>query len=175
VKPLAVVVLLSSASAAAGPLALGAFVGVPGEGSGPPIAGRHVPVGLTGRYALMWAPAGLETAITVGLGLPIATVGASMWSGLELRLPFAEQLAVYAVPGLRTGFVGPGYYARHSGVFAGFGYIYSGPWTIAPRLPVGVAVTLGRTVVYVEVLAEAPLLPGPELLFGGALGVRVTL
>jgi hypothetical protein len=76
-------------------------------------------------------------------------------------------------PGLRTGFVGTGYYARRSGVFVGYGYLYAGPWTVAPRLPIGIASAIGRAEVFLEAVVEAPLMPTPELIFGGALGVRV--
>jgi hypothetical protein len=170
-RAIALAVLLVATEAHADSFSLGALVGAPGEGSGPPIGGTRIPVGIVGRYEL-----GPHSALSAGLGVPIASVGASLWAGFELRVrPFARvpRLALYAAPGLRTGFVGPGYYARHSHVFVGFEYIYSGPWTIAPRLPVGVMASLGRCDVFVEVLAEAPLLPGPELLFGAALGARI--
>jgi len=73
------------------------------------------------------------------------------------------------------GFGGPGYYARHSDVFVGYAYNYSGPWTVAPRLPVGVVVSLGRAEAYVEALIEIPMLPSPQVLVGGGIGVRVSL
>ena len=168
---IALAMLLVATEAHADSFSLGTRIGAPGEGSGPPIGGRHIPIGVVARYEL-----GLHGAVSAGLGVPIASVGASLWAGFELRVrPFArvQRLAIYAAPGLRTGFVGPGYYARHSHVFVGFEYIYAGPWTIAPRLPLGAAVSLGRCDVFVEALAEAPLLPGPELLFGAALGARI--
>ncbi|MEO7735168.1 MAG: hypothetical protein ABIY55_29710, partial [Kofleriaceae bacterium] len=159
---------------------LGAFAGVPGDGSGAPVMESHVPVGLSARRSLGWSPtmfgAALETSALAGLGLPIAGVGASAWGGLELRLPLARRVALTTAPGLRTGFVGPGYYARRSDVFVGYDYIHAGPWTIAPRLPLGLAVAItGRLEAFGEVVAELPLLPSPELLLGGALGVRVRL
>lgn len=172
-KTLALTVALTVAASEtrADSWAVGGFVAMPGQGSGLPIGGQHWPFGLTGSYTLE-----RHRAIVVGLGVPIASVGASAWAGFELRmrpLVALPRLTLYTAPGLRTGFVGPGYYARHSGVFVGFEYIYSGPWTIAPRLPVGVAIELGRSELLVEVVAEAPLLPGPELLLGGSLGVRI--
>ncbi|HTL37237.1 MAG TPA: hypothetical protein VL326_29085 [Kofleriaceae bacterium] len=172
-RAITIVFLLATSYARADGFSLGAFVGVPGEGSGPPIGGKHVPVGIVGRYELAE-----HSAIAAGLGIPIATVGASTWAGLELRVrPFAcvRRIALYAAPGLRAGFVGPGYYARYAHVFVGFEYIYSGPWTIAPRLPIGITASVGRVQLFIEALPELPLLPGPELLIGGSLGLRVDL
>lgn len=172
-RALAVGLLLATRAARAGTLSLGAFVGAPGEGSGVPIGASQVPTGVLGRYAL-----DDKRAITAGVGVPIASVGASAWGGFELRLrPFqaCPWLMLYVAPGMRTGFVGPGYYARHSDVFVGFGYIYSGPWTVAPRLPVGVVARAGRYEMFAEGLAEVPVLPSPELLVGVAVGVRITL
>jgi hypothetical protein len=90
-------------------------------------------------------------------------------------MALARRLAIYATPGLRTGFVGPGYYARHSNVFVGYGYNYAGPWTVAPRLATGAATPIGRTEIYLEAVVEAPLWPSPEVIFGAGLGVRVRL
>jgi hypothetical protein len=159
---------------------LGAFAGVPGDGSGAPVMDTHIPVGLSARGSLGWSPtlfgAALDTSVIAGLGIPLAGVGASGWTGLELRLPVARRVALTTAPGLRTGFVGPGYYARQSDVFVGNAYIHSGPWTIAPRLPLGVALAItGRLEAFGELVAELPLWPSPELLIGGALGVRVRL
>jgi hypothetical protein len=163
-----------TAHAEPGDASLGLGIGIPGEGSGLPLGGHHVPIGVVARYELAgWRP--VLPAVAAGIGVPMAGVGASLWLGLELRHPLLTRLMLYATPGLRTGFVGPGYYARHSDVFVGFDYIYSGPWTLAPRLPVGVAVPMGRAELWFEALVEAPLLPGPELLVGGAFGVRVRL
>jgi len=168
-----VVACLAGASHA-GPLALGIQIGVPGQGSGLPMGDAHIPGGLTGHYALApwrWA----TPALTLGIGTPIAGVGASVWGGLELRRDVVARFAVYVAPGLRTGFSGPGYYARHSDVFVGYAYNYAGPWTVAPRLPVGVVVSLGRAEAYVEALIEIPMLPSPQVLVGGGIGVRVSL
>ena len=61
-------------------------------------------------------------------------------------------------------------------MFVGFAYIHAGPWTIAPRLPIGVAVrAAGRVELFGELVVEAPLMPSPELLLGGALGARARL
>ena len=61
-------------------------------------------------------------------------------------------------------------------MFVGYAYIYSGPWTIAPRLRAGLAVPIGRGVEgFVEALVELPLAPSVELLPGAAVGVRVRL
>lgn len=169
---LAVICLASTAHA--GPLALGIQIGVPGQGSGLPMGGAHVPGGLTGHYELApwrWA----APALSIGVGTPIAGVGASLWGGLELRRALTGELALYITPGVRTGFAGPGYYARHSDVFAGYAYNYSGPWTVAPRLPLGLVATFGRVETYVEVVLEIPMLPTPQVLPGGGFGVRVSL
>jgi hypothetical protein len=175
-KLLVIAAVLTARSAAAEPrnLAIGVYVGVPGEGSGAPIGGHHVPGGLIARYELS-ASGDITTAISGGIGAPIAGVGASVWAGFELRTARIPHLALYATPGLRTGFVGPGYYARHSNVFVGYEYNYAGPWTIAPRLALGIAKPIGRTELYVEGLVEAPLQPSPEAIFGAGFGVRVRL
>lgn len=172
-RAIALALIIATSTAHADAISVGASVGVPGEGSGPPIGASQLPIGLLGRYAF-----DDRRALTLGLGVPIAGVGASVWGGFELRfrpLRSCSWLALYATPGIRTGFVGPGYYARHSDVFVGFGYIYSGPWTVGPHLPVGVAARAGRFEIFVEGFAEVPLLPSPELLVGAALGVRFTL
>ena len=155
---------------------LGVFLGVPGDGSGAPVMNRHLPLGATARFPISLSPLELTTAITAGLGIPIAGVGASAWGGLDLRLPIAPRIALTTTPGIRTGFVGPGYYARHSDVFVGYDYIHAGPWTIAPRLPVGVAVRVTRRAeLFAELVVEAPVIPSPELLLGGAFGARARL
>lgn len=169
-----VAVACLAGAATAGPFALGLQVGVPGQGSGLPMGEAHLPGGLTGHYTLSpwrW----VTPALGLGVGTPIAGVGASLWGGLELRRDIAAQFAAYVAPGLRTGFAGPGYYARHSDVFVGYAYNYSGPWTVAPRLPLGLAASFGRVETYVEVLIEIPMLPSPQVLVGGGFGVRVSL
>jgi len=157
------------------PLSLGGQLGGWGRGSGLGVmAGKQVGFAITARYALQprdrWQPA-LELAV----GTPIPGVGISAWGGLELRRALVEHLAAYTMAGLRTGFVGPLYYARHSDVFAGYQYDYSGPITFGPHLPIGIALTFGRVEAYLEGFVEIPLLPTPQVLLGGALGVRVGL
>lgn len=165
--------LLAPAPTDAHPLSLGVAVGFPGEGSGIPMGDSRLPPQLIGHLRLS-----AHRAITTGVGAPMAGVGLSLWAGLELQIrPHTSipWLAVYATPGLRAGFVGPGYYARASNVFVGYSYIYSGPWTVAPRGTVGIAANAGRVTLIVEALAEVPLMPSPDLRFGGAIGMRMTL
>jgi hypothetical protein len=170
----ALVLATTRVDASPGDVAVGIEVGVPGQGSGAPIVGTHVPGGLTARYELApWRFA--IPSITAGIGTPIAGVGASAWGGLELDRTVCPHVRAYIAPGLRTGLVGPGYYARRSDVFVGYAYNYSGPWTVAPRLALGATAPIDRVDIFVEAFAEAPLLPTPELLLGGALGVRVRL
>lgn len=168
-------VLLVAARVHAEPISIGAQLGLPGHGSGVPLmAGRDFAFGITGRLPrspATWA----DRAIELAVGAPIAGVGLSVWGGLELRRSLAPYLAVYTLAGARAGFAGPLYYARHSDVFAGFRYDYSGPLTIGPHLALGVATTFGRVNAYVEVFAEAPLLPTPQLMLDGAAGVRVSM
>jgi hypothetical protein len=162
------------------PLGIGVAVGIPGEGSGPPVAGHNWPVAVTARWRLPLRPLPVDLSAAAGVGVPLAGEGLSGWLGLQaqrevLALGQGRALAVYACAGLRAGLVGPDYYARHSHVFVGYEYIYSGPWTVAPRLPVGTALALDhrRTEVYLEVIPELPLLPTVELRWGAALGVRL--
>ena len=168
-------VAMFAAAAHADPLELGFQLGMPGHGSGVPVMeGQQLAFGLSARLPLpprRWA----TPAVDLTLGTPIAGVGLSLWGGLELRREVAPWLSLYTMLGMRTGFAGPLYYARHSDVFVGYGYIYSGSWTIGPHVPLGVATTFGRVNAYVEAFAEAPLLPSPQLLFGAAAGVRVSL
>jgi hypothetical protein len=174
VVAVAAVIAARPAAADPGDLALGLYIGAPGQGSGAPIGPYHVPGGIVARYELAaWRD--ITPAIAGGLGTPIAGVGASAWAGLELRIAPIRRLALYAAPGLRTGFVGPGYYARHSNVFVGYEYNYAGPWTVAPRLPIGIATPIGRTEMYLEGVVEAPLWPSPEAIFGAGIGVRIRL
>lgn len=151
-------------------LALGVQLGNPGTGSGIELAGTQLPFGLLARYDRAGWP-----ALSAGVGTPVAGVGISGWLGAELRAHLTPRLALIATPGLRTGLVGPGYYARHAHVFAGYAYNYAGPWTLAPRLPLGAAVTAGRGELFGEVFAEVPLWPAPELLVGAQLGVRIRI
>jgi hypothetical protein len=172
----AIVVALSMPTVVrADPLELGLQLGLPGHGSGVPLmAGEQFAFGVTARVGLApatWA----DRAIDVSIGTPIAGAGVSLWGGLELRRSITPRLAAYTIAGVRAGFAGPLYYARHSGVFVGFAYIYSGPLTIGPHVPLGLATTFGRVNAYVEAFAEVPLLPSPQLMFGGAAGVRVSL
>jgi hypothetical protein len=167
-------VLARPAHAERGDFSLGISIGVPGQGSGLPIGAQHLPGGLAARFEL--SPFGrVIPAISGGAGSPIAGDGASIWAGVELRMVPIDHLAIYATPGARAGFVGTGYYARRSHVFVGYEYLYSGPWTIAPRLSIGVATPISRFEIFIEALSEAPLWPTPEILFGGALGFRVRL
>lgn len=156
------------------PVALGVFVGAPGEGSGIPIGLHNLPAGVLARCALddrdRWS-----TALSGGLGLPVAGAGVSLWAAFELRYRLARRLAAFGGAGLRTGFVGPGYYARHSNVFVGEAYIYSGPWTVAPRAELGVALPLGRSEIVLGGIVELPLSPSPELELGAMLGYRIRL
>jgi hypothetical protein len=160
-------------------IGVGVAIGSPGEGSGPPIAGHNWPVALTVRWRLRRPELPVDLSIVGGAGIPIAGVGLSGWLGLQIGRQVVGRgartsLSVYACPGLRAGLVGPDYYARHSHVLVGYEYIYSGPWTVAPRLPIGVAVEMsrGRAEVYAELLPELSLSPSVELLWGGTLGAR---
>lgn len=152
---------------------LGVQLGVPGQGSGIPLGGNHVPFGVAARYAVDdWR------AIEVVLGPPVAGVGLGGWLGCELRTSvLGGRLALTATPGVRTGLAGTLYYARHSHVFVGYAYLYSGPWTIAPRASVGLAapVVRGRVEAYLDGFVEEPLLPTPQTYLGADLGVRVRL
>jgi hypothetical protein len=155
---------------------LGIEVGVPGQGSGLPIHGEHVPGGIAARYVL--APWSLvEPAIIAGIGPTVAGVGLGGWFGLELRHTLAGHLAITATPGVRTGFVGTLYYARRSDVFVGYDYLYGGPWTIAPRVAVGLATPImrERLELYLDGFVEEPLLPTPQTLVGADLGIRIRL
>jgi len=167
---LAAALVCAPPMALADTLALGAQLGNPGTGSGLPMAGAQLPFGILARYERARWP-----VLSGGVGTPVAGVGISGWLGAELRVRVAARVSLTGTPGLRTGLVGPGYYARHSHVFVGYEYNYAGPWTLAPRLPLGVAVALGRCEVFGEAFAELPLWPGPELLVGAQLGVRVTV
>jgi len=174
-RVLVAALLLAPDAVRADPLELGLQLGLPGHGSGVPLmAGEQFAFGVTGRLALApyrWA----RPAIDLTLGTPLAGAGLSLWGGLELRRTILPRLSAYTMAGLRAGFAGPLYYARHSDVFVGFAYIYSGPLTLGPHVPLGVAMTFGRVNAYVEVFTEVPLLPTPQWLFGGAAGVRVSL
>ena len=75
---------------------------------------------------------------------------------------------------MQLGFVGPGYYASHSHVFAGWEYIYSGPWAPGFRLPAGTAVVLAdaRFELFAEFLPVLVLVPTAHFDVGGAFGFR---
>ncbi len=156
---------------------LGIELGVPGDGSGIPLQGYalHLPIALTARYWLYdWL------AIDGGIGVPIAGIGASLWADAAFcwfaigHRASALSLSLFAAPGFRFGFVGVEYYAWKSHVFVGFGYLYSGPLTLAPHLSLGVQLGLahGRVGVFAEAIPELSLLPSPEPLLGGVLGAR---
>lgn len=167
---LAAVLVSAPTAVVADTLALGAQLGNPGTGSGLAVAGTQLPFGLLARYERTRWP-----VLSGGIGTPVAGVGISGWLGAEWRLPMAARVSLTATPGLRTGLVGPGYYARHSHVFVGYEYNCAGPWTLAPRLPLGIAVAIGRCEAFGEAFAELPLWPTPDLLVGAQLGVRVTV
>ncbi len=170
-RAILVALLVSHAvDAHADSMAVGVQLGNPGTGSGVPIASTQLPFGLLVRYERPRWP-----VLSAGVGTPVAGVGISGWLGVELRLPVARRVALIATPGLRAGLVGPGYYARHSHVFVGYAYNYSGPWTVAPRLPAGMAVRIGRAEIFGEAFAEVPIWPSAELLVGAELGVRVRI
>jgi len=167
---LAAAIVCAPTPAVADTFALGAQLGNPGTGSGLAVAGTQLPFGILARYEREHWP-----VLSGGIGTPVAGVGISGWLGAELRVRMATRVSLTATPGLRTGLVGPGYYARHSHVFVGYEYNYAGPWTVAPRLPLGIAAAIGRSEVFGEAFAELPLWPAPELLVGAQLGVRVTV
>lgn len=157
---------------------IGLFVGVPGDGSGIPIdaAGAgHLPIGLLGQYCFHE-----HLAAAFGFGIPVAGEGATVWLGAELSVRIlasannAVAWRVYATPGVQLGFVGPGYFATHSHVFVGWGYIYSGPLAPGLRLPLGTAVALadGRFEMFAEFLPVLLLSPTAHLDLGGAFGFR---
>ncbi|HEY4220382.1 MAG TPA: hypothetical protein VGO62_03550 [Myxococcota bacterium] len=177
----AAVVLATLAAPAAGPLSLGLGVGAPGDGaSGIPIdalGAWHLGFAVLARYSL-----DDNLAIRAGFGIPVAGDGVSAWGDLELRtdldLAGAVVIAPYVAPGVQLGFTGPGYYARHSHVFVGYDYIYSGPLTPALRAPLGVSVrarSLAWLDVFLEVTPQLGILPSPDLALGGMVGVRLSI
>jgi hypothetical protein len=160
-------------------LGIGVAVGLPGDGSGIPIASdgsSHLPTTLLGRWRF-----DDHLGLSFGFGTPIAGEGFSGWLGADLSWPLYASPAgalnwrVYVSPGAQLGFVGDGYYATHSHVFVGWEYIYSGPVTPSLRLPVGTAVVFlrGRLELFVEALGVLSFLPTPNGTLGGALGARV--
>lgn len=147
----------------------------PAAHTGIPAETLRLPVALSLRREL-----GRHTALSLGIGGPAAALGLSGWAGLEVYATVASfrgrlDLELYATPGVLLGAAGPDFIARHSDAFPGFAYIYSGPVTLATRLPLGVRLRFfhHRLDAYAEATGTLAFTPAVELLSGLTTGLRV--
>lgn len=118
--------------------------------------------------------------VTAGLGTP-SGLGAAIWIGVEptLRLWASDNksttLELYVNPAAQLGFAGPDYYANHDNEFVGYAYSYSGPLTVAVRLPIGVRLRWlhDRFETSVELLEMPCFTPTIENIVAAQLGAGV--
>ena len=136
-------------------------------------SGYHLALGIEVRYQI-----DDDSAVSVGLGLPASSAGASIWAGYERLAPLyvdGETLRIefFVTPGLQLGFAGPDYFARQHNVFVGHEYVYSGPAAFALRFPSGIRFSMARSSfdVTASAVPQLVLTPSVELLFTVTIGL----